>query len=80
MRAIRAIIDNGQVTLLEPAELPGRHEALIVVGDAEMLPGDQEWARILRDGERRPAFDDFLREADAEIASGATEPLDPDRL
>jgi hypothetical protein len=60
--------------------LPGRHEALIVVGDAEASPDDQEWARILRDGERRPALDEFLREANAEIAAGTTELLDLDRL
>jgi hypothetical protein len=80
MRAIKAIIDDGKVTLLEPAEIAGRHEALIVVADAETSAGDQEWARILHEQSPRPALDDFLREAEKEITSGATEPLDPDRL
>ncbi|HOB73195.1 MAG TPA: hypothetical protein PKG54_01595 [Phycisphaerae bacterium] len=80
MRAIRAVIDDGKVTLLEPADLSGRHEVLIVVNDAEATTGDQEWGRILRDQKARPAFDEFLCAADGEIAAGKTEPLDPDRL
>lgn len=79
MRAFKAIIDNGKVTLLEPAELAGRHEALIVVGD-EVSPGDAEWARILRDNASRPALDKFLRGAEEEMGSGAAERLDRDRL
>ena len=80
MRTIKAIIENGKVTLLEPTEIPGRHEAVIVVSDAETSPGDQEWARILNEQAPRPAFDDFLREAEKEIASGTAETLEPDRL
>jgi hypothetical protein len=80
MRAIKAIIDNGKLTLLEPAEIPGRHDALIVVADVQPSPGDAAWSQILRDSAPRPALDDFLREAENEIASGATEPLDLDRL
>lgn len=80
MRAIKAIIENGKVTLLEPAELPGRHEALIVVGDMEASATDRGWAEILRDQSPRPALDAFLREAEEEIAAGMTQPLDPEKL
>lgn len=80
MRAIRAIVEDGKVVLLEPTGLTGRHEAVVVVEDQPVAAGDEAWSKIARDPAPRPAFDQFLEEADSEIAQRQTQPLDPDHL
>lgn len=80
MRAIKAIVEGNSVRLLEPTGLEGRHEAVLVVEDQSASGGDQQWAQIAKDAAARPKFDEFLKQADREIAEGNTHPLDPDHL
>lgn len=80
MRAIKAIVEGDSVRLLEPTGLEGRHEAVLVVEDQSSPGGDQQWSQIAKDTSARPKFDEFLEQADREIAEGHTQPLDPDHL
>jgi len=86
MRTFKAILDNGRVTLLGPPGLSGKHEAVVVVSDEwdtgadEELMENEQWKKILCDPTARPAFNAFMQEAEQEIASGQTRPMDPDSL
>lgn len=41
---------------------------------------EEEWDRQFDDPKYRPRFDAFVKQAQAEIASGKTGPLDPDSM
>jgi hypothetical protein len=48
MRAIKAVIDNGQIVPEEPLQLGGRHEAIVVVLDSD------PWNALVQDARPRP--------------------------
>ncbi len=74
MQAVKAIVENGSVTLQEPLEARGRVEAILVVLDAE------PWDALLRDTRARPELSRASREALEEFLGGQATPLDPDAM
>ena len=74
MKAVRATVEDGNVTLQEPLNVKGRVEAILVVLDAE------PWDALLRDARPRPALAEASREALDEFLSGQATPLDPDAM
>ncbi len=74
MKAIKAVIDNGQILPEEPLNLPGRHDAIVVVLDID------PWDAILEDSRLRPELTKAGQEAEADFLAGRTTPLDPDEM
>ncbi len=80
MKAIPAIYENGTVTLLEPVEVEGPTEALVVLADPKAESNLDPWEEILRDPTPRPALSREADEVLAELHAGKTKLLDPDDL
>ena len=74
MRAIKAVIDNGQIVPEEPLDAIGRHEAIVVVLDVD------PWRAIVNDPRPRPQLDDLAEEARQEFLQNKTTPIDPDAM
>ncbi len=74
MRAIKAVIDNGQIVTEEPLDAIGRQDAIVVVLDAD------PWRAILNDPRRRPQLDELAEQAHREYLQGKTTPIDPDTM
>ena len=66
MRAIKAVIDNGQIVPAKPLEMVGRYDAVVVVLDA------RPWAGILNDPRPRPELAKAAREAEEDFLHGRT--------
>jgi hypothetical protein len=76
MKAIKAIYENGEIKLAEPAPDPGPVEVLVVFPE----PSDDPWQAILNDASPRPALAHAVQEVLDEIAQGKTETMDLNRL
>jgi hypothetical protein len=76
MRAVKAIYENGRITLAEPPPATGPTEVLVVFPE----PADDPWREILDDSKPRPVLDRWVAEVEAEIASGRAKPLDHSQL
>jgi hypothetical protein len=74
MKAIKAVIDNGQITPEEPFDANGRYDAIVVVLDVD------PWDAILQDPLPRPELVKAREEAMADFFAGRTTPLDPDNM
>jgi hypothetical protein len=74
MKAIRAVVENGQIVPEEPSDLSGRHDAIVVVFDTD------PWDAILQDPRPRPELTKAGEEALQEHLQGLTTPLDPDNM
>jgi hypothetical protein len=74
MKAIKAVVDNGQIVPEEPLNLSGRHDAIVVVLDVD------PWDAILEDSRPRPELTKASEEALREHLQGQTTPLDPDNM
>lgn len=74
MKAIKAVIDNGQIVPEEPFDATGRHDAIVVVLDVD------PWDMILNDPRPRPELDRLAEEAHQEYLQGKTTPIDPDAM
>jgi hypothetical protein len=74
MKAIKAVIDNGQIVPEEPLDVSGRHDAIVVVLDVD------PWDAILQDPRPRPELVKAGEEALQEYLQGKTTPLDPDTM
>ena len=74
MKAIKAVIDNGQITPEEPFDMGGRHDAIVVVLDVD------PWDAILQDPRPRPELVKAGEEALQDYLQGRTTPLDPDKM
>jgi hypothetical protein len=74
MKAIKAVIENGQIMPDEPLPIPGRYEAIVVVLD------DDPWDAILNDPRPRPELAKLAEEAHQDHLHGRTTPLDPDTM
>jgi len=74
MKSIRAIFENGQVRLLEPVDVAGPVEGVLV------LPDPDPWDELIRDPSPRPGL---AKEADEVLQrhhGGQSKPLDPAAL
>jgi hypothetical protein len=74
MKAIKAIVENGQIVPEQPLDMFGRHDAIVVVLDAD------PWEAILQDPRPRPELIKASEEALREHLQGLTTPLDPDNM
>ena len=74
MQAVKAIVEDGNVTLQEPLNMEGRVEAILVILDP------QPWDALIRDTRPRPALTQASRQALDEFLHGQTAPLDPDTM
>lgn len=74
MRAIKAVIDNGQIVPEEPLDMIGRQDAIVVVLDVD------PWRAILNDPRTRPQLDELAERAHQEYQQGKTTPIDPDAM
>jgi hypothetical protein len=74
VKAIKAVIDNGQIVPAEPLDLVGRYDAVVVVLDTD------PWDAILNDPRPRPELAKAAREAEEDFLQGRTTPLDPDKM
>jgi hypothetical protein len=74
MRALRAVVEDGNVILEGPLDVKGRYEAILVVLDPD------PWDSLVRDPRPRPELIRAREEAQREFVEGKTTPLDPDRM
>ncbi len=74
MRAVRAVIENGRVVPVEPLDVTGRRDAIVILLDRN------PWDAILDDPRPRPALEKAAEEAHQEYVHGRTMPLDPDTM
>ena len=74
MKAIRAVINRGQIVPEEPFDVNGSYDAIVVVLDVD------PWEAILQDPRPRPELDKLAEEAHQEYLQGKTTPLDPDTM
>lgn len=74
MKALKAVIDEGQIVLDEPLDITGRHDAIVVVLDVD------PWDAILQDPRPRPELVKARQEAERDFLEGRTTPLDPDTM
>jgi len=74
MKAIKAVIDNGQISFEEPLNVTGRHDAIVVVLDVD------PWEAIVQDASPRPELTKARREAEEDFLQGRTTVLDPDAM
>jgi hypothetical protein len=74
VRAIKAVIDNGQIVPEEPLDATGRHDAIVIVLDVD------PWHAILSDPRSRPELDKLAEEAHQDYLQGKTTPIDPDAM
>ena len=76
MKAIKAVFEDGRLSLSEEAPAKGPIEVVVVFPNGEEDP----WEKILHDKRPRPALDEMIREVERDIAGGKTMPLDLDQL
>jgi hypothetical protein len=76
MKAIKAIYQDGQLKLTEPAPDKGPVEVMVIFPEL----GRDPWAAILDETTLRPAFAEFMTEALQEIEAGKAEPVDLSKL
>ncbi len=74
MKAIKAIVEDGNVLLNEPLGAKGRFDAIVVVLDPD------PWADLINDPRPRPELVKAGQEALKEFEEGKTTLLDPDRM
>ncbi len=74
MRAVKAVVKDGDVTLDEPLELKGRFDAIVVLLDVD------PWDAIINDPRPRGELVKAGEEALDEFREGRTTPLDPDNM
>jgi hypothetical protein len=74
MKAIKAVIQDGQIVPEEPLEMTGRHDAIVVVLDVD------PWDAIINDPRPRPELIEARKKAEADYLAGRTSPLDPDAM
>ena len=74
MRAVKATIIDGNVSLDQPVDIKGPVEAIVVVLDPD------PWEALIRDPRPRPALVQASNEALAEFLAGQATPLHPDDL
>jgi hypothetical protein len=74
VRAVKAIVEDGNVTLQEALDVKGRVEAILVLLDPD------PWEGLIRDTRPRPALTKASQEALEEFRAGRTTPLDPDAI
>ncbi len=78
MKAVKAVYQNGQITLCEPvpnAETGPTNVLVVFPEEAE-----DPWRSILEDSTPRPALDKYVQECLDEIAQGKSEPLNLQQL
>ena len=68
------MIENGKIFPDETLDMEGRHDAIVVVLDAD------PWDAILSDPRPRAQLDALAEEAHQEYLLGKTTPLDPDAM
>ncbi len=78
MKAVKAIYQNGQITLSEPLPDadPEPVEVLVVFPEE----ADDPWQKILDEPAMRPSFAKFMQECEKDIAQGKAQPLDLSQL
>jgi hypothetical protein len=76
MKAIKAVYDNGRVSLAEEAPSPGPVEVVVVFPDGEADP----WERIESEPTMRPAFAKFMQQCLEDIEKGKAKPLNLEDL
>lgn len=76
MKAMKAMYENGQITLAEPPPEMGPVDVLVVFPE----PPDDPWLSILAEETPRPAFTSFAEECLEQIQSGQANPLKLDQL
>lgn len=74
MRAIKAVVEDGNVILSEPLDVKGRCDAILVVLDPD------PWDALIHDPRPRPELVRAGEEALKEFEEGKTTPLDPDNM
>jgi len=74
MKAIRVVVDNGQITPDEPLDICGRCEAILV------MPDPDPWDVLIHDPRPRPELVKARQEAERDFLEGRTTPLDPDTM
>ncbi|MEN6452322.1 MAG: hypothetical protein ABFC96_17665 [Thermoguttaceae bacterium] len=74
MKAVKAVIQNGEILPDEPLAMTGRHDAIVVVLDAD------PWEDILRDPRPRPELLKARQVAQSDYLAGKTTPIDPDAM
>lgn len=74
MKAIKAVIDHGRIMPESPLDLSGRHDAIVVVLDAD------PWEDALQDPRVRSELIRARQQAEADYFAEKTTPLDPDAM
>jgi len=74
MKAIKVVVENGQIVPDEPLEICGRCEAILVVPDPD------PWDALIHDPRPRPELEKASREALEDYIEGRTTVLDPDNM
>lgn len=74
MRALKAVVEDGNVILERPLDVKGRYEAILVVLDPD------PWDSLMRDPRPRPELIRAREEAHQEFVEGKTTPMDPDQM
>jgi hypothetical protein len=74
MKAIKVVVDHGQIIPNEPLEVLGPCEAILVLSDPD------PWDAILQDPRPRPELIKARQQAEADFLQGRTTPLDPDTM
>jgi hypothetical protein len=74
MRALKAVVEDGNVILEKPLDVKGRYEAILVVLDSD------PWDSLMHDPQPRPELIRAREEAHLEFVEGKTTPLDPDKM
>lgn len=74
MKTDRVVYDEGRVALLEPVDIKGRVEGVLV------LPDPDPWEDILQDPTPRPSLSEAADKALRDFRLGRTRLLDPETL
>jgi hypothetical protein len=74
VKAVKAIVEDGSVTLQEPLNIKGPVDAIVVVLDAE------PWDALIQDPRPRPGLTEAGRESLEDYLHGRTTPLDPEAM
>ena len=74
MKAVKAVIEDGNVILDEPLHVKGRFDAILVVLDPD------PWEGLIHDLRPRPELVRARQEAHREFVEGKITPLDPDKM
>jgi hypothetical protein len=74
MRAIKATIQDGNITLDQPIDIKGRVDAIIVLLDPD------PWKALIDDPRPRPALTKASQDALDEYLTGQATPLDSEAM